>query len=73
MNVSSGVRPSVGHRYRVTDRRNRIFEGVVRSVEGDIVDLDVTASKSEFIRTIDEMPGDLVTVDASHCVFERLG
>lgn len=70
--VKTVILPHVGGRYRVTDERHRIFEGIVRSISGDFADLEVTAGKSHYLKSIDTPVGELVAVRTSRCSFERL-
>ena len=72
MVVTTHIRPHVGARYRVTDSRHRIFEGTVRSANGELIVLEVSAGKDHYWKSVEEKTGDLITVELSRCTFDRL-
>jgi hypothetical protein len=56
----------------VTDSRHRIFEGTVRSANGELIVLEVSAGKDHYWKSVEEKTGDLITVELSRCTFDRL-
>jgi hypothetical protein len=63
------TKPTIGKTYKVNHTRKGTFTGIVRAINGEWIDVEITKGKARNVASADVEAGDSVTVRDTQCTF----
>lgn len=61
--------PKVGTQYKIAHSRKGTFEGIVRSIDGEWAEIEITGGEATFLTNANAVAGDRISARLSLCTF----